>query len=204
MKEIRSLPTLDGNPLVALDIETTGPEPGYHEIIQIALLPLDVNMEPAKVLPFYINIAPQFPERCDPNAMRVHGISLDELLMSGATPSQAVDWLGNWFESLPLAWGKRLTPLAANWAFERSYLVPWLGNDLFNEWFHHHHRDTMAMGISLNDQAAMMGHQAPFPYLSLGAMCAKFGITIDGAHDALSDATATAKLYRAMMTSFTL
>jgi len=60
----------------------------------------------------------------------------------------------------------------------------------------------MAMGISLNDQAAMMGRTQPFTYLSLSYMCSKFGITIQGAHDALSDSLATAKLYKAMMSSF--
>ncbi len=203
MDEIRSLTNLDGNPLVALDIETTGPEGGYHEIIQIALVPLDINMDPAPgVLPFYVNIAPQYPERCDSNAMRVHGITLDDLLLTGASPSQAAEWLHNYFTGLPLAWGRRMTPLAANWAFERSFLVPWLGNDLLNEYFHHHPRDTMAMGIGLNDQAAMLGHSPPFPYLSLGAMCKRFGIEINGAHDALADTLATAKLYKAMMTSY--
>ena len=56
----------NGDHLVVLDLETTGLRPGWHEIWQIALLPLDSNLDMRKdVLPFDILIEPEHMERID-------------------------------------------------------------------------------------------------------------------------------------------
>jgi hypothetical protein len=45
---------LNGHLLAAIDLETTGTRPGYHEIIQIACVPLDSDIKPlAGATPFY-------------------------------------------------------------------------------------------------------------------------------------------------------
>ena len=63
----------NGNQICAMDTETTGLDPFWHEIVQIAILPLDSNMEPRQdVLPFYINMIPQCPERVDREAVKVN------------------------------------------------------------------------------------------------------------------------------------
>ena len=48
----RGMIHLNGNILCAVDVETTGLEVGFHEIWQIAVLPLDSNIKPNKdILP---------------------------------------------------------------------------------------------------------------------------------------------------------
>lgn len=194
-----SLPNLLGNPLAVVDVETTGRVGGYHEIIQIAILPLNIDLEIADVHPFYQNLKPNFPERAEKRATRVHGLSLDELIMTAPEQERVVDYLVEWFNGLPLGHGRKLTPVAHNWAFERSFLTPWLGAELFDEIFHFHPRDTMIFALMLNDRASMLGKEMPFPRVGLPNMCQKFGIPLDYAHDALADATATAKLYANLM-----
>lgn len=200
MTEIPSLPNLTGNPLAVVDVETTGVIGGYHEIIQIAVLPLNMDMEIAEeVQPFYTNLKPTFPERAMEGSAKVHGINMDDLLLNAPTQERALDYFLEWFSKLPLGHRRRLTPVAHNWGFERSFLVPWLGPELFNNIFVPLPRDTMIFATMLNDRAALLGKEMPFPRVNLGAMCKYFGVNLDDAHDALADCVATAKLYANLM-----
>jgi DNA polymerase III epsilon subunit-like protein len=197
--EFPSLPNLNGNPLAVVDVETTGRVGGYHEIVQIAIVPLTLDLEIAPVQPFYHNVRPNFPERAEPRAGGVHGLNLDDLLVNAPTQERVLDYLLEWFSALPLGHRRRLTPIAHNWGFERSFLTPWLGPDLLNSVFHPHPRDTMIFALMLNDRASMMGKELPFHRVGLTDMCRKVGIPLDNAHDALADCVATAKLYASLM-----
>ena len=62
LKTYSSLVTCNGNLLASIDLETTGTQPGYHEIIQIAVVPLNSDIRPNNDLPvFYQNIKPKRP-----------------------------------------------------------------------------------------------------------------------------------------------
>jgi DNA polymerase III epsilon subunit-like protein len=197
-----SLLNLNHDVLAAVDVETTGLLCGFHEIIQIAIVPLNSEIQPSETLrPFYINIRPEHPER-QRGALGVHGIKVDELANSAVSQSKAADLLDEWFVKLDLPYKKRLCPLAHNYPFERGFLTHWLGLDTFDALFHPYSRDTMALATTINDAAAWHGRECPFKRLSLGSLCEVFGIDIINAHDALSDALACAALYRAMIKSF--
>jgi DNA polymerase III epsilon subunit-like protein len=50
---------LNGNLLASVDLETTGKRAGYHEPIQIAVVPLNSDLRPLDgVRPFYSTIKP--------------------------------------------------------------------------------------------------------------------------------------------------
>jgi len=197
------LVTLNGNMLVAVDVETTGRLSGYHEIIQIAVVPLSSELTPLpNVQPFYMNIAPSFPHRAEKNAQSIHGLDLETLQAECPDSWKAADLFDEWFTRLSLPFSRQLVPLAHNWAFERGFLAHWLGLESLGQFFHPHPRDSMLLAISINDAAAFHGLPIPFNYVGLGAMCKKFGIEIGQAHDALADALAEAKLYKALLTSF--
>lgn len=194
-----SLINLNGELLCAVDVETTGLVPGYHEIIQIAVVPLNSELEPNPELrPFYMNIAPDFPERGKSGAEGVHGITTESLL-GNVSQEESADLFDQWFVRLELPYRKRLVPLAHNWAFERSFLLPWLGLQTFSELWSGHPRDTLIFGAMLNDVAIWAGKEAPFPQLSLTYMCNKMGVRLIDAHDALPDCLATAALYRELI-----
>lgn len=197
-----ALLNLNNNMMVAVDVETTGLLAGYHEIVQIAVVPLNSELQPCEDhRPFYISIRPDHPER-QKGAAGVHGLKMDELLSMSVSQEKAADLFDEWFVNLELPYKKRLAPLAHNWAFERGFLSHWLGLETFDAIFHPYARDTWVLATIINDAAAWHGRECPFTRIKLGAMCERFGFNVLNAHDALSDALATAKLYREMLRSF--
>ena len=79
---------LNGCLMAAVDLETTGTRPGYHEIIQIAVVPLDSDFKPlADVRPFYTLVKPKHPERESEAAKQKHKIPMSELLLHAPRPT---------------------------------------------------------------------------------------------------------------------
>lgn len=193
------LVTMNGNILSVVDTETTGLIPGYHEIVQIAIVPLNSDFDPLPgVSPFYMNIKPDFPDRADPIAMRVNGLKLD-VLKKCPDRWQVADALNDWFNELNLPMYKKLIYLTQNAPFDIPFLRFWLGEKGFDQFFHRRGRDTMFTANAINDRASYRCQEIPFPTTSLESICNKFGICNDGAHDALSDCLRTGKAYREMM-----
>lgn len=192
------LVTLNGHVMAVLDVETTGLVAGYHEIVQVAILPLDVNLDQLDVSPFYMNIRPEHPNRADPVAMRVNGLSLEKL-KNAPDKCQVADTLDEWFRELNLPLNKRLVYLTQNAPFDVSFMKEWLGSSGWELYFNRRGRDTMFLAQGLNDAAAYKGRPVPFPNVSLKGLCNKLGIDIVDHHDALADCAATAKVYRELL-----
>jgi len=203
VKVYSGLVHLNGNLMAAVDLETTGTQPGYHEIIQIAVVPLDSEFKLLEgVRPFYTYIKPNYPERETPAATQKHKIPMSELMLHAPSSERVQDWLVEWWEALDLPFQKSLVPLAHNWAFESSFLKAWLGVPLVDKLFHSHARDSMLYAISLNDRYACTGEPVPFNRVSLGSLCNKLGIVNTNPHDALADCLAEAEVYRALLRMF--
>ncbi len=195
-----SLLTLHGNLLAAVDVETTGRQAGWHEIVQIAVQPLDAHIEPLQgVLPFYMNVRPEYLRRIESEAMGVHKINLEDLRQSALDKMKVADLFDEWFQRLDLPYRKSLVPLAHNWSFEAGFLKDWLGLESFNQIFHPHPRDTMGLALNIADRAVFRGEPIPFEKFGLPALCHHFGIELLDHHDALADCLATAQLYKCMM-----
>jgi DNA polymerase III epsilon subunit-like protein len=200
MKTYNTLMHLNGNLLAAVDYETTGGEAGYHEIIQVAVVPLDSELNPRRdIRPFYHTIAPKHISRAEHEATSVHGLDLVDLKLNALSSEKVADLLVDWFEAIDLPQSKRLTPLAHNWAFESAFGKAWLGYELFNHIFHFHPRDGMIVALGIKDRASFAGEPDPFGYVGLAPLCKKFGIVNEKPHDALCDAIAEAKVYRALL-----
>jgi len=194
---------LSGHLMAAIDLETTGTQPGHHEIIQIAIVPLDDDIKPlAGVRPFYTQIKPEHPERESVAAQQKHKIPMTELLLHAPESERVKDWLVEWFEGLRLPFKRCLVPLAHNWAFESSFLKAWLGVAMVDQVFHSHARDSMLYAIALNDRAICAGDKAPFDRVSLGSICKKLNIVNTNPHDALADCLAGAEVYRNLLRMF--
>jgi len=190
----------NGHVLCAVDVETTGTDPALHDVIQIAIVPLDSNIEPIKgISPFYMTMKPEKRENEDKRSSSVHGIDLDELMIHAPTKWQVEDWLGEWFDNLDLPFGKKIIPLAQNWSFESGFLKAWLGVEGFDSFFYFHPRDTMSIAIYLNDKAYWRCQPRPFPRVGLKDLCRQLDVVNDCPHDALADARAEAEVYRKLM-----
>jgi DNA polymerase III epsilon subunit-like protein len=197
-------PHLNGHVLASVDIETTGRLAGRHEIIQIAVVPLDSEIRPLRgVLPFYLNIAPDHPETAEKQATKIHGLKLEKLGKECVTQWKAADVFASWFDSLELPYNKRLIPLAHNWAFESAFLKNWLGLETMDMIWQSQPRDTMICAAMLNDWYGYFEDTRPMTSISLPNLCKQYGIKQTGkAHDALNDALACAELYKVLLGQF--
>jgi len=197
------LTTLRSHLMAAVDLETTGTQPGFHEIIQIAVVPLDSDFKPhAGTRPFYTHIRPEHPERESEAAKQKHKIPMSELMLHAPTQDQVKDWLEDWFNNLRLPFKRCLVPLAHNWAFESSFLKAWLGVEMTDQIFHSHARDSMLTAIALNDRAVCAGQNMLFERVGLGPLCAKLNIVNTNPHDALADCLASAELYKTLLRTY--
>lgn len=188
---------LNGNLLAAIDVETTGRTPGYHEIIQIAIQPLDSKIEPLKgVNPFYQLIKPQHPERAEKKATAVHKLDIDWIMTHAMDQWKIEELLIEWWEDLELPVNKTLMPVAQNWQYEAGFLKAWLGVELFHQLFHAYVADTMLIQLFINNWYYMRGEKQPCAEVNLGYLCKKYGIVNTDPHDALADARAEAELLK--------
>lgn len=189
--------------MVGMDLETSGLNPEYHEIIQIGLLPLDANLEPRKDLPpFDFKFRPKHLDRVDLNALNVSRNTLADIVETGIDPDAGKDLFYMWFERLKIGETRKLVPLGHNiTGCDIPFLRFWLGEEAYRQYFFGHPRDTMIIAAYLNDRAEYHAEQTPFPKLTLTELAKKLGIEIlDGViHDAVYDAYIASQCYKKLL-----
>jgi len=191
---------LNGNLLAAVDVETTGLQPDFHEIWQIAILPLDFNIKPCKgIIPFYLDLLITRPENIDKKAIKMNKVEFAKRQQRAIDPFTAADMLDDWFDRLKLPIYKKICPLAQNWPFDKSFLLAWLGNTSFEHTFSPLYRDTMVNTIFHSDLSDFRGDKIKFVQYNLQYLCQKLNVKNQKPHDALQDCIATADVYRRLL-----
>ena len=196
----------NGNQICAIDCETGGLDPYWDEILQLAILPLDSNIEPRQdVVPLCIFIQPQHPERISSEALKVNKLSLEHIMSRGFDVETARDLLEEWIKKLGLPvtkYGrpKKIIPLGQNYmGFDKGFIQRWLGVEQYNDWFDYHSVDTMVTANYLNDRAAFHAEKPPFSKINLNYLASTLDIPHERAHDALQDALTCSKVYKKML-----
>lgn len=206
---------LNSNILAVIDTETTGPVPGYNDIIEVACVILDKYLKPAKgITPFNIEIKPQRIENISLEALRIQGKDLEyvtkekliknpdrlvRIATTGCDADVAADLFREWFEKLRLAPFKRIMPIACNWAFDREFLMDWLGRPGFDYIFDPRYRDVMSMTLYDNDIADWRCEEFEYPKNNLQYICTQLHIERTRQHNALDDVIVTAEAYRKLI-----
>jgi DNA polymerase III epsilon subunit-like protein len=188
--------------MVVLDVETSGTRPFWHEVIQISAVALNARLQVRKdILPFDMYLCPEHPERIDPEALRVTGLKLTDLLRTGFNVDKSRDMFEEWTKKLelgctPTGTPYRIIPLAHNWAFDKAFIQDWLGYGLFDELFDGRYRDTMVTSLFRNDLAAIHAEKVPHSKNNLSWIAENLGVQHDYAHNSLQDCLVTAECYR--------
>jgi DNA polymerase III epsilon subunit-like protein len=193
---------LNGGLLCAIDCETTGLLAGYHDLVSIAVLPLDEKLDIHKdVTPFCMMLQPKRPDNADPQALKINKLSLADLILNGVEPYKAADLFEEWFEKLNLGYNKQIMPLAQNWPFDRSFIQDWLGIKTYEFCISRFYRDTMVVASYENDCADFRCEEHPYPKVNLQYLCSQLKVVNHNPHDALSDCVATAEVYKRLITT---
>ena len=191
----------NGNLFCAIDVETTGLLFTKHDIIQICVMPIKPDLRPDLDRGyFHTLIHPRRPENINYESNKINRGRVTEALNMGMSPDTAEERLREWFQSLRLPVGKKIVPLGQNFAFDRDFIIDWLGGPLsYDEFFRGDYRDTQSMALMINDWAGWHEERIPFPKTSLKYLCSVLGVENPNAHDAVGDCVTTIEVYRRLM-----
>lgn len=163
-------------------------------------MPLDPELKVrTDIAPFNIFMKPEWPERAEWEAIGVNQADFTRICQIGLDKYEAADLFEEWFKKLKLPERKRISPLAHNWPFDREFIREWLGDTSFDMHFDGRFRDTMAIGLYLNDLADVHNEPYPFPKVKLSYMAATLKIDFDKLHNALDDCIITTKVYKELL-----
>lgn len=167
-------------PIKFVDVETTGLDPLKHEIIEIAVVPLDDNQPPWRTY-----IKPERIEDASPKALEINGYAAHPELWDDAptlidvAPTIRTQLAG-------------CLPAGQNVPFDMGFIQAALQKYELWHGITHHKFDVMALAVE---------HLAPcgLHRLSLNNICDFLGISNEGAHSALTDALRAKQVYKTLV-----
>ncbi|MCX6056451.1 MAG: 3'-5' exonuclease [Chloroflexi bacterium] len=170
--------------MFSVDIETSGPIPGQYSLLSIgACLVEDPSVS------FYIELKPD-REGFLPEAMAIHGLSLQKLKDTASPPLEAMQTFARWIKTYSAENGKAVF-VAFNapfdWMFINDYFYRYLGYNPFGH-------------TALDIKAYFMGQSGmDWQGTSMKKMSKKFLSNRHLTHNALADAQDQAELFRAVL-----
>lgn len=165
-----------------IDIETTGINVLEHEIIEIGCI---ITTPKLKIIEeFELKIKPEHIENADPVALKINHYNANDWNSAYAF-REAIEIL--------LKKTKDCIMVGQNVAFDSGFLeFSFAKINLPND-MHYHKLDTISIAW------AKLNKEKDFEHFSLREMCKRFKIKNENPHSALSDARATYKLYKKLM-----
>ena len=128
-----------------VDVETTGLNPNYHEMIDIGIIIINQNLEIKGQ--YFSKVLPSFPERIDPMAQNINGFDLqrwtqEEAISEEELINQMNIFLNNYI-------GKPIFIAFNSW-FDSGFLRNLLNehNYKFNDWFDYRVLDIPSIALA--------------------------------------------------------
>ncbi len=172
----------------AIDLETSGLDVSRCEILDMAIVPLEMDFTISKTIPeFTARIRAEHPETAEPQALQINRMNPAD----GKSRAGVRDDLVEWMRENGIG---QIVPVAHNLEFDLRFL-----NKTFPELrkaFSHHGRDSMRLALTVNDIFYRETREVKFPSASLRAVKEVLGFDGDIQHNALEDAKDAALVYR--------
>lgn len=173
---------LHERPLAWVDTETTGLDPKNHELLSLALVLTDQRGK--ELMRWHWKFKPRWVERADPKALEVNGYNPDTW---GPTVSIALAM--HQFVNIT----KDAIFCAHNVRFDYSFIAEELHRQGLKWEGYYSTLDTVMLGwYTMSRSNTLNG-------VSLAALCSFYGVSNDGAHDALRDVERTITVWKYMM-----
>lgn len=191
---------LNSNIMCSIAILTTGPQADEHDIIQIAVLPLDSYISPMKgIFPFYTDIRPERMLSGFSELKTRHKEMAMEAAKNGLEPTTAQHLFTDWFDKLKLNPGKKIVPLCHDWPIVRSFFVEWLGPIHVDQMFDIQYRDIQASASYLNDLNDFHGERAMFGRVTISSLSRYYQVEDELKTNTLQRSLTIAEVYRRML-----
>lgn len=180
--------------IVSLDVETAGTDHTQHKLIQVGMVALDEDLMEINRSEFYVC---QSRYGVNEEAMKINGLSIDEVMRKGMLPFVASEAIKAFVEA---SFGvidhkdKRPVMLGHNVEFDKRFIKQQLFDDVgssFESVFSHR---TICTHSILHFLASC--GKVPYHIMKSHKAFEHFGIENKNAHTALSDALATRELYK--------
>ncbi len=169
---------------ISVDVETAGPLPRQYSMLSIGAVTV---FEPVKSI--YLELQP-VNDNFTEEAMRISGLSLDELKRRGLPPAEAMTRFSDWVAEITPP-GHEPVFVAFNapfdWMFVNDYFHNYLGRNPFG----HKALDVKAFYMGLTGSC---WHET-----SMKAVTRRYFGTRDLTHHALQDAIDQAEIFRLML-----
>jgi ribonuclease T len=168
---------------ISVDVEASGPSPSLHAILSIGACLVE---DPSRG--FYAELRPS-THVSDPDAMRVHGLSLDDLEATGEDPAEAFRRLETWIADE--VDGRTPVFVGHNAAFDWMFVANAFHRHLGHNPFGHAPLDMKSFFAGLTGE--------PWSRTGLAHVAARFGEDGTLPHHALEDARIQARLFADML-----
>jgi hypothetical protein len=159
---------LNSNILCVIAIKTTGSNAQKHELLEIAIIPLDFKCNISKdIMPYNVILKPENIDRAEYN---LDNDLVLKCVEQGMDKYEAADLFEAWFAKLQLPPRKKIMVLTHNWAAKIDFIREWLQPTSFDMCFSHEYRDIQAVGLYLNDRDDVRNERYSFPKVKLSYM----------------------------------
>ncbi len=169
---------------VSVDVETSGPNPAVYSLLAIGACLVD---QPTRT--FYVELSPT-SSAADPEAMRVHGLSLERLARQGLQASEAMQRFDGWLSEV-VPQGHAPTFVGFNAAFDWMFVCDYFHRSLGRNPFGHAALDLKSYAMGL--------HGGAWIDTTKEALAKRYPGRPLPSHNALQDALEQAELFRQML-----
>jgi len=182
-------------------LHKSGPIPRHHDLIEVAIMPLDSHFNPMKhILPFTHTIMPKRKYNIeDPSEATVSKEKLNHACVNGMEAYTALTLLDQWFEALGLNRGKKICPLVCSWHEDREFWVDWMTYETYDQYIDWRIRDISIIANYANDKADLFADSAPYPKQHFTYLCSQLKIHRVRDQDILEDCLCLAEVYKRML-----